>query len=497
MDFFSDLESTRLFRRFMVKYSWVIKMLERGKIVRDAVEFINTDAFVPKDHLLRKIDAAVDFTKIYDIVKDLYCEDNGRRSIDPVVLIKMALIKHLYGLISLRRTTSEINMNVAYRWFLGYTMNEQIPHFSTISYNFKHRFTSETVEKIFAWILSEANDAGCLDPEAVFIDGTHIKANANFKKRIKEQIPEAAKIYSEQLMKEVNEDREKHGKKPFDDDDEPKPPKLKDVTASKTDPDSGVFHKGDHKNCFAYEAHTACDRHGYILGVEVTAGNTHDSVAFDRVYEQVTARFPEAKVIVADAAYKTPWICKRIIDDSRVPSMPYTRPKTDDGNHEWWKYVYDEYYDCIICPEYKVLHYATTNREGYREYKSRSYICENCPSRAQCTASRDCTKVVTRHVWHDYIELAEDARHTPEYAELYKLRKETIERCFADAKEKHAMRYTSYRGLTQVTNWVKLKYASMNLKKLAKWKWNTSLSHLVFGFFPCYSAFHAKNRSFA
>ena len=53
------------------------------------------------------------------------------------------------------------------------------------------------------------------------------------------------------------------------------------------------------------------------------------------------------------------------------------------------------------------------------------------------------------------------------YAQLYKRRKETIERVFADAKEKHAMRYTQYRGLAQVTNWVKLKFAAMNLKKLA------------------------------
>ena len=53
---------------------------------------------------------------------------------------------------------------------------------------------------------------------------------------------------------------------------------------------------------------------------------------------------------------------------------------------------------------------------------------------------------------------------------LYKMRKEKIERVFVDAKEKHAMRYTPYRGLTQVTNWAKLKFACLNLKKLALWK---------------------------
>ena len=65
----------------------------------------------------------------------------------------MVLIQHLYGLPSLRRTVEEIKMNVAYRWFIGYLMNEEVPHFSTISYNFKHRYTEKTIEEIFYWIL--------------------------------------------------------------------------------------------------------------------------------------------------------------------------------------------------------------------------------------------------------------------------------------------------------------------------------------------------------
>ena len=88
-----------------------------------------------------------------------------------------------------------------------------------------------------------------------------------------------------------------------------------------------------------------------------------------------------------------------------------------------------------------------------------------------------------RHIWKDYEELADDARYTPEYRELYKKRKETIERVFADAKEKHAMRYTQYRGLAQVTNWVKLKFAAMNLKKLAMWNWMYHFHLLIFRLF--------------
>jgi len=422
-------------------------MLERGKMDRDLVEFVVIDQLVPKAHLLRKIDAAVDFTRLYEMVEPLYCEDNGRPSIDPVVLFKMVLIQHLYGLPSLRRTAEEVSANNCYRWFLGYPLQEETPHFSTVSYNFRHRFTEETVDRVFAWILDEVAKAGYLSPKAVFIDGTHIKANANTKKQVKEQIPAAARHYAKELMEEVNADREAHGKKPFDDDNDPpaSPKKHKDntskkklarrkkqgfrtVTKSVTDPDCGLFVKGEHKRQFAYEAHTACDKNGFVLETVVTPGNVHDSVAFDEVYDKVTENFPQVEAVVADAAYKTPHICKKVFDDGRVLSTAYKRPH-----------------------------------------------------------SKNCIKTVQRHIWKDYEELADDARYTTAYAQLYKRRKETIERVFADAKEKHAMRYTQYRGLAQVTNWVKLKFAAMNLKKLAVWKGNDRSRLSLFRFFcPVY-----------
>ena len=449
-----------------------MKMLKKEQEQRQAIEMVCTDMLVPEDHLLRKIDKAVNFEKIYEIVGDLYCEDNGRASRDPVVLFKIVLIQHLYGIRSLRQTWQDVNMNIAYRWFLGYGMSQQLPHFATISYAFRHRFTEETVEAIFRWILEEVEKAGYLRPEVVFIDGTHIKANANLKKQVKKAIPTAAKAYEEQLMEEINADREAHGKKPFrdDDDDESQPPKERVIVESTTDPDSGVFHKGEHKKCFAYEAHTACDKHNFVLEVEVTAGNVHDSIAFDSVYAGLKAHYPEVQVLTMDAGYKTPWICKQIFDDGRIPSLPYKRPMTKAGNLPWYEYVYDEYYDCVLCPHDKVLSYSTTNRDGYREYKSKSYVCENCPDLKQCTLSQNKTKVVTQHLWKDYIERAEDIRHSNLGKSTYALRSRTIERVFADAKEKHAMRYTPYRGLAAVTNWVKLKFAAMNLKKLALWK---------------------------
>lgn len=94
------------------------------------VEMMCTELLVPQEHLLRKIDAAVDFNRIYEIVSELYCKDNGRPSIDPVVLFKIVLIQHLYGIRSLRQTVADVEMNIAYRWFLGYRVSKPVSHFA-------------------------------------------------------------------------------------------------------------------------------------------------------------------------------------------------------------------------------------------------------------------------------------------------------------------------------------------------------------------------------
>ena len=259
---------------------------------------VDLEALVPKDHLLRKIEKVMDYEWLYERLDPYYCHDNGRPGTDPVVLIKMVLIQHLFGIPSLRQTYREIQVNVAYRWFLGYGLLDNIPHFATVSYAFCKRFPDELTSEIFEHILNKALNNRMLDPSAIFIDGTHIKASANKKKFQKEQVTKAAKVYSGQLRREVNTEREKLGKKPIEDDDDENHPQggggsreTVEKTVSTTDPDCGMFVKGEHERQFAYEAHTACDKRGFILGVEVTAGNIHDSVAWDKVYDDVTSKF--------------------------------------------------------------------------------------------------------------------------------------------------------------------------------------------------------------
>lgn len=189
---------------------------KKDLLSRSQIEMAVLEELVPKDHLVRQVDAAINLDFIYDVVGHTYCENNGSPSVDPVVLIKIVMIQHLFGITSMRQTIKEIEVNNAYRWYIGYGLSEKIPHFSTFGKNYKRRFEKTNLfEIIFSKILDEAIEHGFIHPEQVFIDATHIKANANKKKYKKEEIEVAAKHYQKDLEIEINQDRNNHGKKPL------------------------------------------------------------------------------------------------------------------------------------------------------------------------------------------------------------------------------------------------------------------------------------------
>ncbi len=447
------------------------------------VQMFSLDELVPKDHLLRKIDKYVDFTFIYDLVEDRYSHDVGRPSVDPVTLIKIPMIQYLYGIKSMRQTIKEIEVNVAYRWFLGLGLTDKVPHFSTFGKNYTRRFEgTDLFEQIFQGILLQCINHSLVKTDVLFVDATHVKAAANRRKADKViAAKKQARFYEEQLLKEINEDRVAHGKKEFedrdkDDDNNIGPPssitpdnskKYKEQKQSKTDPESGWFHKGDHKEEFAYGVQSVCERNGWVLGYSIHPGNEHDSRTFISLYEKVLSKL-DAKAIVMDAGYKIPAIAKLLIDNGIAPVFPYKRPMTKKGFFRKNEFVYDEQYDCYICPENQILRYSTTNRDGYREYKSCGITCQNCPMLEKCTASANHTKIIARHIWEDYMEECEEIRQTNGMREIYNLRKETIERTFGTAKEHHAMRYTQQIGKEKMSMKIGLTFACMNMKKLAK-----------------------------
>ena len=468
-------------------------MTQENEKIRKQLQVLCIDDLVPHDHLLRIIDKAIDWSFIYDLVKDTY-SDKGRPSIDPVTLIKLPLIQYLYGIKSMRQTIKEIEVNVAYRWFLGLEFYDPVPHFSTFGKNYTRRFKdTDLFEQIFEHILEECYKFRLVDPTEIFVDATHVKARANNKKMQKRIAKEETLFYESMLRKEINEDRAAHDKKPLkdkDDDNNPSggssdkfeefttdvPLDGKEIKCSTTDPESGWFHKGEHKNVFAYGIETACDKNGWIINYSVNPGNEHDSRTFKGLYDKI--KNIGMKTCVVDAGYKTPAIAKLLIDDDVKPLFPYKRPMTKEGFFKKYEYAYDEYYDCYICPANQVLKYSTTNRDGYREYKSCGKTCESCEYLSMCTESKNHVKVITRHIWEPYMEICEDIRNTEGMKDLYSHRKETIERIFGTAKENHGFRYTQMYGKARMEMKVALTFACMNLKKLAtiKNRWNIKMA---------------------
>ncbi len=272
-------------------------MTQNADRKREQIQMFCMDDLVPPDHLLRMIDKAIDWRFIYELVEDKYSPDNGRPSMDPVMLIKIPFIQYLYGIRSMRQTVKEIEVNVAYRWFLGLEMMDKVPHFSTFGKNYTRRFKdTDLFEQIFSHILRECYKYRLIDPSEVFVDATHVKARANNRKMQKRIAHEEALFFEDILNKEINEDREAHGKGPLKEkeDDHTDPPlpgsgggEEKTIKESTSDPESGWFRKGEHKHVFAYAVQTACDKNGWILSYSVHPGNHHDSRTFKCLYDKI------------------------------------------------------------------------------------------------------------------------------------------------------------------------------------------------------------------
>ena len=460
-------------------------MTNRANIKHDCIILSTLESLVPEDHLVRKLEAAIDWRFIYPLVEPLYSEF-GRPSIDPVVLFKMILINYCFGYNSMRKTCREIEVNVAYRWFLGYEISEPVPNYSTWSQNYIRRYGDSNIfNEIFDRVLQEAMDCHFVKLDTVYGDGTHMKANANKRKSMQEEVEVTKRAFEDELLEEINRDRREHGKAKefaslkrteldFDEEtgEQIEVTQKKTVKQSTTDPESGNFHKGDHEECFAYEHQTFCDGNGFVVAFDTVPGNVHDSVSFFPAYDKLMEKYGgEIENVCLDSGFKTPAIARKIIEDGKTPYFPYKRPMTKEGFFKKYEYVYDEQYDCYLCPHDKVLSYATTDRLGYKHYKSDPYDCSTCPFRDKCTRSKSCQKEVLRHVWAEYMEKADEVRYTKKWKEIYPQRKETIERVFADDKENHCLRYTRVRGLKKNRHVGSVIFTCHNLERLARWKW--------------------------
>ena len=467
-------------------------MMERKDRKQGKANFVLLEDLVPENHILRKIDKAVDFTFIYEYLEPLY-SNIGRPSIDPVILFKLAFLDRLDNRHSMKKTCEEAQVNLAYRWYLGIDLDEKIPHYSDFSKNYTRKYSKEievinskgekemkTIFRIiFEKILEEAMGRGFIDATHIYMDSTHIKANANRKKVAKKIIEAESKFYQEELEKEIDELSETNGYKKA----KSAKKQEKAVNISTVDEESGVFCKGEHELQVAYLAQTVCDCNGFVLETEVNAANKHDSSTFKVPFYNVLSNYSREKLghkgirsIGLDAGYKIPAVAREIIKNNITPLLPYTRPHGHKNNEDnpikmgKKDFKYDKAADVFLCKNGCPLTPRGISKEtGYITYRSHKKDCDECPFRNQCLSKTSTTKTVIRHIWQKYLDEAELIRHTEYHRRYYPLRSFTIERVFADAKEKYGLRYTRHKGKKRVQDEVLLVFACMNLKKMALW----------------------------
>ena len=247
-------------------------MMDREHGAQQKMLCVTMESLMPEKHFLRDLDRLVDFSFVYDKVAELY-SNTGRRSIDPVVIVKMMLLGYLYGIDSERRLEQDVQVNIAYRWFLGIDLDEPVPDHSTFSQLRRRKFNGTTLfEDIFEQVVRLCMEKGLITGKLLLTDSTHIRANARndlyetitvadepsaYLQRLNEQ------AVAEGLLREDYKERQNT--------------KTKEIKQSTTDPESGYMHRPGKPNAFHYPSHQTCDtEHGLIPYVFDTPGNINE-----------------------------------------------------------------------------------------------------------------------------------------------------------------------------------------------------------------------------
>lgn len=439
-------------------------MITIKKEIQSEIVFMPMEEMVPKESIFRKIDKYIDFTFIYEEVKDLYSENNGRPSIDPVVLFKLVFIQALDGIKSMRKTCEKIKVDAEYRWFLGIPYGTETPHFSTFSKNYERRFKGTDIfENIFINIVKQAQKYGMLNDE-FFMDSTHRKANAN-KNKYEDVIVKQVKKRKLDIEEEINEERKRLGKKEFEYKDEYE---EKHIKVSTTDKESGYYHRDNKEKGFMYLEHrTVNGKCNIITDAYVTKGNIHDSVVCeDRLEYQKEKLGIEINKVGLDSGYDTIDIKKYFEKEGIYGVIQYRSYGQGNTKIRKYEFKYSKEENVYICPRTGiVLPYKNIDKLGYKKYYDRKQ-CEGCPFKSEC-CEKSKFRTIRRLLNEEINEKARERRLSPEGKELFKKRKTTVERSFGDSKQNHGYRYTLYKGVEKNQAYTHLICAAQNMKNIA------------------------------
>ena len=438
--------------------------------------FLAIEDLVPAEHLLRKLQAKVDFSFIYTKSEHLY-SSKGRPSIDPVILIKALLIGYIYGINSERRLEQEIQVNMAYKLFLGLDIDENPPDHSTMSQNRKRRFNESCIfREIFEEIVMKCHQAGLIDGKTLLTDSTHVKANAASSKYEIKEIRRKLNSYIDELDRLADEETKLLSDRNI----KSSPNKIKTLKpinrrTSNTDPESGEVNRPGKPRGFHYLSHATSDsKRGIIVDIAVTGGDSSDiSIYSERIsYIKKIFNF-DIKEAIGDSGYDRAiahyLLSKENIKLYAAPIREKTVWKTEITRKDL---IYDEQNDCFICPNSKLLTYSNVERSEYGEvsrlYRTKTKDCKNCTYYEKCIAPSKKQKNIRVNVLEPFILKSRKLAETARFKELMRLRQIIAEGNHALQKEHHNLRFTRKRGLAKALEHCLFSAMALNLKRLVK-----------------------------
>lgn len=468
-------------------------MMGKRKFAPKLYYQLSLDHLVPKDHLLRRMAEAIDFSFIYPLARPHYSY-TGQPSVDPVVIFKTLLIGYLYGITSERRLMSEIQVNMAYRWFLGYDLDEAIPDHSVLS-KARTRFGMEVFEQFFQHSIEMCREAGLLSEGPVYVDTTLVQAAASMDS-LKERDetakpPLSIREYVHRLYTEnAAPIQENQGSPPASSPTQPSasdpriPPryrksrpdgrrrKANNELVSRTDPDATVVSRRGFDMHLAYKAHIAVSGvNGQVVTAALaTTGARSDEHHLAEVleYHNKLSGLPVTEV-VADAKYGT--IANyELLDRAGMIAFIPPRERSLGPRGIWGKdrFRYLKEQDLFLCPSgmpmKRFARRVSTRRISYRVAKG---SCLGCQFREQCTpAGRD--RTISRFFDQKLVEEAKERLRSSTGEELLKQRKVRAEGVFALAKELHGLRRTRFMGRWKVQIQLWFTAAVINIKRAIK-----------------------------
>ena len=431
---------------------------------------INLDSLVPEDHFLKRLEKLVSFDFVRDITRSYYSH-TGKPSIDPVVLVKMLLVGYLFDIRSERKLVEEISLNLAYRWYIGYDLDEEVPDHSIFS-KARVRFGKKLFLNIFEKILVKCIELGLVSKEGMLIDSTIVRADASdrsmveiglspgqYWNRLDRSDKPKKKLSGARYTGEV--DKDKMGKRRRDIN------RLSLRKKSKTDPDATIVRKPGMGSHLSYKAHIATDTNGIITAVSASSSVSHDIGMVPILIESHEKILGTPGWIAADTKYGSEE-CLKYLQDKNIKTA--IRPETKTSKPGYFsknKFRYDSSRDCYICPNGKVLKRRSKNYPQNRiSYNSNKKDCDFCSLKGKCISGGN-----FRTVSHYDSPCYWKARswYNSSYGKaMQKLRGTILEGIMGQAKTYHGMARARFRGLKKVEIQFLLTATALNLKKMVK-----------------------------